>query len=190
AGRVRGAVGARARHAARPRAGGGRRPGRGRPLVPGLGRRRIVHRREDPPPRLNGRAERAASHTLGAMPVSVPRDPLARFPDTAWGLAGERRGWENRSILRSAALPLVLAPGEPAQVAARAAASGRALAEQSGWLSGLRGAMRWVIAALLAGRDAARSGDEIAAVRERFHRAGVRRGGAYEMVAAAMLHLA
>jgi hypothetical protein len=126
------------------------------------------------------------------MPLQVPRDPLARFLDIATALAEEKRWWENRTILRYAALPLVLAPGEPAQVAARAAESGRALAEQSGWFSDLRGAMRWVIAALLAadGRDAARSGDEIIEVRERMRHTGVRRGGAFETVAATMLHLA
>jgi hypothetical protein len=126
------------------------------------------------------------------MPLTVPRDPLARFLDIAIALGQEKRWWENRSILRYAALPLVLAPGEPAQVASRAAAGGRALAEQSGWFGDLRGAMRWVITALLAadGRDPARAGEAIAAVRERFRAAGVRRGGAYELVAAAMLHLA
>jgi hypothetical protein len=126
------------------------------------------------------------------MPTSVPRDPLARFLDIATALGQEKRWWENRSILRYAALPLVLAPGEPAQVAARAAAAGSALAEQSGWFGDLRGSMRWVIAALLAAddRDPARAGEEIAALRERFRHAGVRRGGAYEIVAATMLHLA
>jgi hypothetical protein len=125
------------------------------------------------------------------MSTSIPQDPLARFLAIAEALVAEKRFWDDRSIVRYAALPLVVASGEPKAVALRAAKAAAAVAEGTGWFSDLRGALRFVLAALLAAaeKDAAQFGRSCEQLRERFRKAGVRPGGAHEIVAAVMLHL-
>lgn len=122
---------------------------------------------------------------------TIPQDPLARFLDIAAALTATSRWWENRAIVRYAALPLVLAPGEPAAIAARLTGSIRQIADEAGWLSPLRGAIRAIVAALMLGdgRDPAAFAKALDDLRERFRTAGVRRGGESEVIAAAMLHV-
>lgn len=126
------------------------------------------------------------------VPTTLPRDPLARFLAVAAELTAHKRWWEGPSIPRYAAMHLIAAPGEPAAVAERVDREGRDLVNRQGWFSDLRGGMRFLVAAWLvaSGRDPSRFTGECEAIRERFRTAGVRRGGAYEIVAATMLHVA
>jgi len=123
---------------------------------------------------------------------SIPRDPLGRFLAIAAELTAHKRWWEGPTMVRYAALPLVVAPGDPATLAARVDDQGRALVAQQGWFSDLRGGMRFLIAAWLiaSGRVPASFTAECEAIRERLRAASVRRGGAYEVVAITMLHVA
>jgi hypothetical protein len=124
--------------------------------------------------------------------AAIPRDPLARFLEIAACLTARKHWWEGANVARYAALPLVLADGAPADVAARVDVESAAMANEASWFSDLRGAMRWVIAAWVAaaGREARSFTAACEAIRARFRAAGVPRGGAYEIVAAAMLHVA
>jgi hypothetical protein len=85
-----------------------------------------------------------------------------------------------------------MADGDPAALAARVDASGSALAKEQGWFSDLRGGLRFLVAAWLAasGRVPTTFTTECEAIRERLRAAGVRRGGAYEVIAITMLHVA
>lgn len=125
------------------------------------------------------------------MITSIPRDPLERFLAIAEALVAEKRFWDDRSIVRYAALPLVVANGEPAAVAARAAAAAATVAGGNSWFLDLRGALRFVLAALVAAaeKDAAEFAASCEQLRQRFRKVGVRPGGAHEVIAAAMLHL-
>jgi hypothetical protein len=126
------------------------------------------------------------------MTAAMPRDPLARFLAVTRELAGHKHWFEQVTLVRYAALPLLVAQGEPAPLAARVAADGEAIRREQSWFSDLRGSMRFVVAAWLAAWE--REPQTFAAACERirglFRTVGVRRGGAYEIVAATMLHVA
>lgn len=126
------------------------------------------------------------------MTTSLPSDPFARFLAIANELLAHKRWWEGPTIVRYAALPLVMADGDPATLAARVDAKGSALAQEQGWFSDLRGGMRFLVAAWLvaSGRVPSKFTTECEAIRERFRTTGVRRGGAYEVVAITMLLIA
>ncbi len=124
------------------------------------------------------------------MPT-IPADPLARFLALAHALTEERSWWEDRSIMRYAALPLVTTEGDPKDLARRTIAAGKELAHEAAWGSDLRGSLRTVVAAFVVaqGGDVKSFRAAVAAARERFRKAAVRRGGGYETIAAAMLHI-
>lgn len=126
------------------------------------------------------------------MATSIPRDPLARFLAIATELTAHKRWWEGPTLVRYAALPLIVASGEPAALAARVDAEGGALVRQQGWFSDLRGGMRFLIAGWLvaSSRPPSTFTAQCEVIRERLRAASVRRGGAYEVVAITMLHLA
>ncbi len=126
------------------------------------------------------------------MPLAIPRDPLATFIAIVQELKEHQRWFDDRTILRYAALPLVVAKGDPATIAARAVADGKTVAENAGWFSDLRGSMRYVLAALAvaAAVDIHELSRALEAIQARFREVGVRRGGAFETIAAAMLHFA
>ncbi len=126
------------------------------------------------------------------MNSSLPRDPLARFLAVAKELTAHKQWFEGPTVVRYAALHLLLAEGDPVPLAARVAAESVSISKQQAWFNDLRGAMRFVIAGWLAasGRDPATFSAACEAIRARFRTAGVRRGGAYEVVAATMLHVA
>jgi len=124
------------------------------------------------------------------MPT-IPADPLSRFLTIAKALIDEKAWWEDRSIMRYAALPLVTTPGEAKALVQQTVAAGRALAADSRWGSDLRSSLRSVLAAFVVaeGGDPGAFSGACARLRERFRKAGVRRGGGHEIVAAAMLHV-
>lgn len=124
--------------------------------------------------------------------LTLPRDPLARFLAIAHQLADHRQWWEATNVIRYAALPLVVASGEPQPLVARVVAAADAMGKQAAWFSDLRGSLRHLVAAWLAAADLPvdRFHSDCEAIRARFRAAGVRRGGSYEIVAAVMLHLA
>ncbi|MEZ5963800.1 MAG: DUF4003 family protein [Planctomycetota bacterium] len=126
------------------------------------------------------------------MIATVPSDPLGRFIAIASELAAHKRWWEGPTLVRYAALPLVLAPGAPAALAERVDCEGGALVKEQGWFSDLRGGMRFFVAGWLVASGRVPSGFTSAceAIRERLRAASVRRGGAYEVVAITMLHVA
>jgi hypothetical protein len=138
------------------------------------------------------RALTASASIIARVTTTIPRDPLGRFLAIAAELVAHKRWWEGPTIVRYAALPLLTASGTSAEVARRVDAEGSALVAQQGWFSDLRGGMRFLVAAWLvaAGRDPRRFTAACEAIRARFRTAGVRRGGAYEVVAATMLHVA
>jgi hypothetical protein len=138
------------------------------------------------------RALTASASIIARVTTTIPRDPLGRFLAIAAELVAHKRWWEGPTIVRYAALPLLTASGTSAEVARRVDAEGTALVAQQGWFSDLRGGMRFLVAAWLvaAGRDPRRFTAACEAIRARFRAAGVRRGGAYEVVAATMLHVA
>lgn len=126
------------------------------------------------------------------MTLAIPRDPLATFIAIVEALKEQQRWFDDRTILRYAALPLIVAKDDPKTLAARVAAGGKTLAESAGWLNDLRGSMRYVLAALAvtADTDPHDLARALEAIQARFREVGVRRGGAYESIAAAMLHFA
>jgi hypothetical protein len=123
---------------------------------------------------------------------TLPRDPLARFLSIAKELAAHKQWFEGPTVIRYAALALLVAEGDAASLAGRVAADSLAISKQQTWFSDLRGAMRFVIAGWLAASRHEPAGFTAAceAIRGRFRIVGVRRGGAYEIVAATMLHVA
>lgn len=126
------------------------------------------------------------------MVLTLPRDPLARFLSLARELADQRHWWEASNVVRYAALPLIVAPGEPKPLVARVVAAADAMSKQAGWFSDLRGSLRHLVSAWLAAAelpvDRFHAACEV--IRGRFRSADLRRGGSYEIVAAVMLHLA
>src|SRR5262245_61879855 len=82
---------------------------------PGLRRRRPVHRRAGrraAAPAGNLGVRLAPSRAARTMPT-IPADPLSRFLAIARALTDEKAWWEDRSIMRYAALPLVTTAGDP-----------------------------------------------------------------------------
>lgn len=123
--------------------------------------------------------------------TTLPADPLSRFLELANALTTEKAWWEDRSVLRFAALPLVTSAGNATALAKAALAAGHELGKGAGWSSDLRTSLRTVLAAFVVAGD----GDPVRfrgacdRLRDRFRALSIRRGGGYETIAAAMLHL-
>ncbi|MGE3174363.1 MAG: DUF4003 family protein [Planctomycetota bacterium] len=123
--------------------------------------------------------------------ATFPDDPLARFLDLADGLVAEKSWWEDRTIVRYAALPLVTADGDAPALVRSAVQAAATLKEEAGWASDLRSTLRYVLAAFAIAEGGGVRGFVKAceALRTRFRDQGVRRGGVFERTAAAMLHV-
>jgi len=156
-------------------------------IIVAAGRLAKGRRRATPPVTCARTAPTRAAH---AMPT-ISADPLSRFLAIAKALTDEKSWWEDRSIMRYAALPLVTTAGDAKALAQQTVAAGRALAADARWGSDLRTSLRNVLAAFVVaqGGDPAAFAGACARLRERFRKAGVRRGGGHELVAAAMLHV-
>lgn len=122
---------------------------------------------------------------------NMPSDPVARFLAIATTLTAEKAWTADRTVVRYGALPLVTAPGDPKALARRAISIAETLKADSRWGSELRGSMRYVLAGVVVARELSAVAflDACERIRQRCRAAGVRRGGPYELVASAMLHI-
>lgn len=84
---------------------------------------------------------------------TLPEDPRARLVELAREIAGHKRWFQSWSMLRYAALGLITVPGDPASLARRLFEAADELKQHVGWLSGLRGDVRFCLVAALLRHD-------------------------------------
>jgi hypothetical protein len=121
--------------------------------------------------------------------VHVPADPLARFAEIHAALDSERKWLGDKVPLRLAAVCLITTPGEPAQLASATRRRDADLRAGLGWLGGVTGAVRMLIAAQMVkhGDDPVTFIDEVERVRALMRAARVRRDAVYETLAVLVL---
>src|SRR5256885_228431 len=121
---------------------------------------------------------------------ALPASPLERFLEIHEVLQSER-GWLDSGVsLQFAAVSLVTAPGEPAQLAARVRAiAGELRKHAGGWLGDLSSPLRFLIAAnlLRTGESPEAFCAAIAAGSALFREHRLRRGALYEAIAILIL---
>lgn len=125
------------------------------------------------------------------MPHPDPEQVVARFRTVAAALAADGHGWEDPDWLRFAAQAVLAIPGEAAAAVAAVRRTAAGFRADAGWLHPLHSPLRHLVAALVvqAGGDAAGFEGELARVRPLLRRAGVARGGIYEVLAVLVLHV-
>jgi hypothetical protein len=116
---------------------------------------------------------------------------LPRFRAILGVLARGSEGGEELAWMRFAALAALGAEGADEAVGERVAGAAGALAERAGWFDPLAGPLRYVVAGLI---TASHDGiDAVLAEEERVHHlfrsGGIRRGGAYEILAILVLRI-
>lgn len=112
-------------------------------------------------------------------------DPLARFLELHGHFDRDRKLLGDRVPLRFAAVTLVTAPGEPADLVARVRSCDAELAPHFGWFSDVDASVRLVIAAALV-RGEETPAEFVAALeqgRAHMRAAKMRRGGVHEVLA-------
>ena len=119
----------------------------------------------------------------------LPKDPLRRFIDIFQALDAERSWLADASAFRFAAMAAITCAGEPKSVADSIRAMADELKERAGWFGELSGALRFIVAAMLAqtGDRAADFMAEVDRVRGMFREARLSRGGSYEVMAVLIL---
>ena len=125
--------------------------------------------------------------------MQIPDDPVARYAELLAALKPDRGWFQNLftdvAPLRFAAIAVVTTDGTAAEVADGVHAIAEELKERSGWFGELNGSMRFIVAAVLL-QNSDTAADFLTAVeatRAEFRRQKLKRGGAYEAMAALIL---
>ncbi len=119
------------------------------------------------------------------MTTAIPEQAISRLEQLYAALDPERDLWLDAPWLRFAAQAATLAPGRPAEIAARIRGTAATLADHAGWLDPLASPLRYIVAATLVATDdhAEAFIPELERAHVVFRATGIRRGGWHELVA-------
>lgn len=119
----------------------------------------------------------------------LPSDPCAHFIELATALVGHKRWFQSWTVLRYATVGLLTIPREPKALAEDLYSAAEEFKEISKWTSGLRGDVRFCIAAGLMrhGFDVPTFYDTLEKTRELFRKAGLPRCEVRESLACLVL---